>query len=329
MAQTIAKNAGDLALSQPAPAQVAILYDRLAYMVGGAEPSLSKLGNATRDSLMGYHRAFNEQQIPVDFVHTSDVIQNKLGAYKILFLPFPVMLSREAAQGVARYIEQGGSVVAEARLAWNDERGFSSDEVPGMGLAEVFGAREKVIRPVEKAAISLESGANLPGLTSGTTATGEAFEEDLEPLRNARVLGRFADGEPAIVENAYGRGHAILVGTFLGLACQRQQAPATEELVRALARAAGVESEVVVSGRETSQVEVRRLVGANVQFLFAFNHAAARADTTLSVRVLWEVGTARDLTEDRDLRVQESGGKVVLQKTLGAGDVWVVRLKGK
>ncbi|MBZ5566187.1 MAG: beta-galactosidase, partial [Acidobacteriia bacterium] len=232
VAQTIAKNAGDLALSQPAPAQVAILYDRLAYMVGGAEPSLSKLGNATRDSLMGYHRAFNEQQIPVDFVHTSDVIQNKLGAYKILFLPFPVMLSREAAQGVARYIEQGGSVVAEARLAWNDERGFSSDEVPGMGLAEVFGAREKVIRPVEKAAISLESGANLPGLTSGTTATGEAFEEDLEPLRNARVLGRFADGEPAIVENAYGRGHAILVGTFLGLACQRQQAPATPRLAR-------------------------------------------------------------------------------------------------
>ncbi len=329
VAQAIAKNSEVLARSQPATAQVAILYDRLAYMVGGAEPSLSKLGNATRDSLMGYHRAFNEQQIPVDFVHTSDVVQNKLATYKILFLPFPVMLSREVAQGVARYIEQGGTAVAEARLAWNDERGFSSDEVPGMGLAEVFGAREKVIRPVEKAEISLEAAANLPGVAAGTTATGEAFQEDLEPLAGARVLGRFADGAPAIVENAHGRGRAILVGTFLGLACQRQAAPATEQLVRALGRAAGVESEVVVSGPETGQVEVRRLVGARVQFLFAFNHAATRADATITLRAPWRVAEARDLSEDRDLRFQESEGKLVLQKILDAGEVWVVRLRGQ
>jgi beta-galactosidase len=327
VAQTIARNAGDLLRSQPAPAKVAILYDRLAYMVGGAQPSLSKLGNATRDSLMGYHRAFNEQQIPVDFVHTSDVIENKLGEYKILFLPFPVMLSRDVARGVSRYIRNGGTVVAEARLAWNDERGFSSDVVPGMGLAEVFGAREKVIRPVEKAVLSLESGANLPGLAAGIPAVGEAFEEDLEPLGSARVLGRFDNGQPAIVENTYGKGRAILAGTFLGLEYQRRETAATKQLILALARAAGVEPEVNVSGPDTSQVEVRRLTGTNVQFLFAFNHAAQPADATIDVRMPWEVRDAKNVSDGQAVKFRTSGDKMVLQESLEPGGIWVLRLE--
>ena len=124
-------------------------------MVGGAEPSLSKLGNATRDSLMGYHRAFNEQQIPVDFVHTSDVIQNKLGAYKILFLPFPVMLSREAAQGVARYIE--------------DKRSRSQARVsPKRPLAELE-LSSRAVAALEKAGIT-EVGQFLDKLNQGEEA---------------------------------------------------------------------------------------------------------------------------------------------------------------
>ncbi|HEV2232736.1 MAG TPA: hypothetical protein VGV68_04950 [Terriglobia bacterium] len=88
------------------------------------------------------------------------------------------------ADGVKEYIRGGGTVVAEARLAWNDERGFASEVVPGLGLAEVFGAREKLIRPVDKAEIlvrpSVPSGG-LEGLGAGPIF-GDGFEEALEPL---------------------------------------------------------------------------------------------------------------------------------------------------
>lgn len=60
---------------------------------------------------MGLHRAFSEQQIPVDFVHPEDTTPQKLAHYKILFLPFPVMLSREVAEGVKRYVQSGGTAV--------------------------------------------------------------------------------------------------------------------------------------------------------------------------------------------------------------------------
>jgi beta-galactosidase len=326
VAQTIARNATEIRQATPAAAQVAVLFNRLSYMVGGAQSSLSKLGNAERDSLMGLHRAFFEEQIPVDFVHPYDVTRDRLGQYKVLFLPYPVMLSKDVAEGVTRYIENGGTAVAEARLAWNDERGFSSDRVPGFGLEKVFGAKEKLIRPVEKAKILVAPAADLPGLAPGTTIVAEAFEEDLEPLPSGRVLAKFANGEPAIVEHKFGKGRAILVGSFPALAYQRQLNASTKRLLLALARSAGVSPEVEVSGLGTSEVEVRRLTSDRVQFLFAFNHARTPAQAAISVRLPWPAVSARNLENDRDVSVRMSAGKALLQKTLAAGEIWVVRL---
>ncbi|MGO8734956.1 MAG: beta-galactosidase [Terriglobia bacterium] len=329
VAQEMARNGGDLLATEPAGAQVAVLFNRLSYMVGGSQSSLSKLGNATRDSLLGVHRAFLEQQIPVDFVHPMDVVHDKLSQYKILFLPFPVMLSKNVAEGVVRFIQNGGSVVAEARLAWNDERGFSSDEVPGMGLAAVFGAREKVIRPLEKPEVILEPNAGLPGCTPGTRAVAEAFEEELEPLPGARVLARFADGAPAMVENDYGKGKAILVGSFLAMAYERQHNDAAKQVLLAFARAAGVTPEVNVSGHNTSQMEVRRLEGNDVQFLFAFNHSDQPADAKIAIRVPWTVRAARNLNDEQKVAFSQSEEGMVLTRQLSAGGIWVVRYDRK
>ncbi len=329
VARIIGRHGSDLLATEAASARVAILYNRLGSMVGGSQPSLSKLGNAERDSLLGLHLTFSERQIPVDFVHPQDVIQQRLDQYRILFLPYPVMLSRDVAEGVIRYIQNGGMAVAEARLAWNDERGFSSDVIPGFGLSEVFGAREKVIRPVEKASIIVAGSSDLSGVGPGGVVTGEAFEEELEPAPQARVLARFADGAPAMIENSYGKGKAILVGSFLALACQRNQDASTKRLLLALARSAGVLPEVEVSGPGTSQVEVRRLVGERLQFLFAFNHAPATAHATLSVGLPWSVGDARNLADDRAVPFRRREGGAVFQKSLAGGEIWVISIRGR
>ena len=329
VAQQIAQNGADLLASEPARAQVAVLFNRLSYMVGGEEPSLSNLGFAERDSLEGVHRAFFEEQIPVDFVHPMNVVGDKLGQYKILFLPFPVMLSKNVAEGVMRFIHNGGWVVAEARLAWNDERGFSSDEIPGMGLAAVFGAREKVIRPLDRPEVILEASPGLPGWTAGLRAEAAAFEEELEPLPGARVLARFAGGAPAIVEHSYGKGKTILVGSYLAMAYERQHNQATKQVLLSLARAAGVGPEVAVSGENTSQVEARRLEGDNFQFLFAFNHSDHPAKARIAVRVPWTVGEARSINEQQKVAFSQTEEGLVLTKQLSAGGIWVVRYDRK
>lgn len=326
VAQAIERHAADILDSKPAPAQVAVLFNRLSYMVGGEEASLSKLDNAERDSLMGLHRAFFEQQIPIDFVHPEDVIQNKLSPYKILYLPYPVMLSKEVAEGVKRYIENGGAAVAEARLAWNDERGFASDTVPGFGLDRVFGAREKVIRPSGRPEIRLEPSTGLTGMRP----QGEAFEEDLEPLAGGRVLARFDNGEPAIVENRYGKGRAIMVGSFVALGYERHpEDSATKELLISFARAAGVSPAVEVSGAGSKEVEIRRLLGDRVQILFAFNHDQQAADTTIALGSPWPVKGVQDLDDELAVPFEMREGRVILHKRLPAGAIWVLRLEKK
>jgi beta-galactosidase len=327
-ANVIAQHGAELLNSTPALAQVAILYNRLSYMVGGSQPSLSKLGNAERDSLMGLYSAFYEQNIPVDFVHPEDVIQNRLGQYKILFLPFPVMLSRDVADGVKRYIQAGGTAVAEARLAWNDAHGSASDTIPGAGMAEVFGARESVIKPADRIQMQTEASPALPGTSAHTAITGYAFEEELKPLTGASILARFADGSSAMVKNKDGKGSAVLIGSFLALAYYRQHDANIKRVLLSLAQAAGVSPEVEVSGTDVSGIEVRRLVGNEQQLILVFNHGSANAEVSLAIRLPWTTHEARELESDQSVSFQNDRDQTTFRKRLAAGEIWVFGIRG-
>lgn len=322
--QIVAERASEFLGAKPAPAEVAILYNRLSSMVGGAEPSLSRLGNPERDSLLGLHRAFAELQIPADFVDPGALAAGKLGQYKILFVPFPVMLSRESAEGVARYVKSGGTAVAEARLAWNDERGFASDTIPGAGLAEIFGGREKQIRPADRLHLFVEAVPELPGFASRELVTSEAFQEDLDPRPGSTVLAHFGNGAAAMTEKSYGRGKAILIGSFPALSYQRQHDASTRRFLLALARGAGVAPAVDVTGTGIDEVEVRRLVGDRGEFVFVFNHAPTAADATVSMKLPWPAAKAMSLVTDQPVELVQRPGASTLHKNVAPGEILVL-----
>lgn len=317
VAKTIEQHSEDLLTAHPAPAQVAILYNRLSYMVGGSQPSLSKLGSAEPDSLMGLYRTFFEQQIPVDFVEPQDLTGSHSDQYKIVFVPYPVMLSKQTAEAIKQFVANGGTAVAEARLAWNDERGFASDVIPGFGLDKVFGAREKMIRPEDRPQLKL----------SGGTVPGAAFEEELTPYPGSRVAGTFADGQAAVVVHPYGKGHAILIGTFAALEYFRKPSEAAKQWFIHLVHDAGVSEDVTASGG--TQLEVRRLVNNSHQIVFVFNHGSQTADCGLSIHVPWTVARASDLNDSVAVPFETQNGRVSVHKTLSAHAIWVFELNAK
>ena len=58
----------------------------------------------------------------------------------------------------------------------------------------------------QRAPLSRLADASVPGLT---------FEEHLQPLRtDVRVIATFLNGDAAITDAPYGRGRAILIGSF-------------------------------------------------------------------------------------------------------------------
>ncbi len=238
--------------AQPVRAQLALLYNPLSYLSGGDTVSP---GQAVRNSLMGVYRAFYAENLPVTFLHAGDVARHA-AEYKAIYLPYDITLARPVARALAAYVRQGGTLIAEARTAWNDARGFAYPRIPGGGLDRVFGVQEASLWPGTKTTFTFLPSA--PAGMAGLTSPAAQFEEALKVERGT-VLARFADGRPAVVESHYGRGKTIYIGTFLGIANQTTHTADTGKLLRALGRWAGIAPPLTVYGGSTTKLEVRLL----------------------------------------------------------------------
>src|SRR5437667_2118134 len=216
VAKTIA-NHQDLFLdARPIAAEVAIVYNPLSYFVGGRRPQFAsaaqgEIASIERNSMLGYYRALFPMNVPVDFIHIDEIAQGKAGAYKLIILPYPLMISESAARSLIDYVKNGGALVTEARLAWNDERGRAKEIIPGFGLNEVCACRETSVQqtPTGKTEITTSSGK----------IHGSLYEEVLSgapPPSAAKIVGTFADGSPAIVESSFGRGKLMAIGSLIG-----------------------------------------------------------------------------------------------------------------
>jgi hypothetical protein len=156
--------------------------------------------------------------------------------------------------------------------------------------------------------------------------TGYAFEEELDPLPGSTILARFADGSPAVVKN--NKGNAVLIGSFLALAYNREHYANVKRFFLSLAKAAGVSPEVEVSGTDSAEVEVRRLVGAEQQLILVVNHGVGVADVNLAVRFLRTVREARGLENNQIVSFRNNLGRTIFHKRLDAGEIWTFSIRG-
>lgn len=325
IARIITRNAELFLKSRPAKAEVAILYNPLSHLVGG-EQHTGPL-TALRDSLSGLYRALFEKNIPVDFVHADELGEERLKDYKLLFVPYPIMLKGSSARAIARYVELGGRVVAEARPAWNDERGYAAEVIPGFGLHKVFGAREAEVRLREKPTIKITARhESLPLLVPGEELEGEMFEEAFEPM-GGKVLAEFSGGGAAIVAAQHGRGRTVLIGSFVGMAYEKRRNGNSGKLLRGFAEWAGVAPPVSVAGGDGSFVEARLLVGDKHRILFGFNHSGQVADARFALRLPEQRYSALDLVAEKEAPAKYSGGALFLSKRLEPREVWVVLIR--
>ncbi len=284
--KVVSSNPALFAPLRPRASRVAVLYNRLSYMVGG---NTVAPGTAVRNSMLGFYRAMFERNIQVDFVHPDEIAGGIASQYKAIFLGYPLMLQRHVAEALKAYVNGGGTLISEARPAWNDERGHANPRIPGFGLDEVFGVREKELRSSERIemVIARELDGPLSGL-AGRTVPGSGFAEHLEIMgSNIRVIARFpgengAIGDPAIVMSRFGAGRAFLIGSFVAAAFESdpEKARAAGDLLAALAATAGVAPDVTLSaGRGV--VETRYLESADATVLIGMNHSESPQKVTL------------------------------------------------
>ena len=224
------------------------------------------------------------------------------------------MFTAKAAEGIREFVRNGGYVMAEARMAWNDEYGHAPGIIPGLGLHEVFGVREKEVRMREKINLTLTETTHpaLSGLKAGELLKGSLYAQSLRPLENwdVQILGLTGEGDPAIVCASYGKGKAMTVGSFPGMANFPEVDPVNDTFFLNLLQWADIERPFTTShdGRTTNQVEVRLQENPQGYLLFILNHSEKSEEITVDLRVL-KNGNYRvnDILYNRNITLRSNG----------------------
>jgi beta-galactosidase len=300
-------------------------------MVGGMQQR--DYPGALTNSLIGYFQSFANHNIPVDFIHREHLEQKQLSQYKLIIVPFPLMFTTEAAEGLKEFVRNGGYVLAEARLAWNDNRGYASEIIPGLGLQEVFGVRESEVRMGDNIGLSLTDNKHpvLKGLKKGDTLKGSLFEQSLTPLEghNVNVLATNSQGAPALVNTTFGKGEAMLAGSFLGMGNFSEVNAINDKFFVNLLEWANVDRPFTTSldGRTSKQVEVRLQRNNQSSIIYIINHSDEDEEISINLDVENSGNfTIRNIIEN-EVKTQKSNGRVLELKTMIAPkqvNVWEI-----
>ena len=247
--------------SRPVKGDIGILY------VPESELFTYTLRNETApygDSYDGAYLGFYLNNIQADFVHIRD-----MASYDTLYLPYPVMLEQETAEALKTWVAKGGTLISEGCPAYWGDRTHVGEVQPNQGLDEVFGCRESYVEFVPDLLGDLQLNV------LGETAWGGEYLQAYTPTTGTAV-GWYRDGRVAAVENAYGKGRTLLVGTMLGWGMRHHENSGMAGFFRKVLDFAGRQQTAKVSD---TRLRVRLHSGEGGDYLWIAN---CRKDAPLS-----------------------------------------------
>jgi beta-galactosidase len=166
-----------------------------------------------REAMWGAYRGFFDNGIQGDWVHIDHIAD-----YDTIYAPYPIMLTAEHARALAKWVEAGGTLISEATPGYFGDRGKVGTVQPHNGLDAVFGAKEVDVEFMPDIADRYRLG------WGGNTITAGGFLQAYAPT-TGKVLGQFTDGRIGVIENRFGKGRTLLVGTHPGAAYFKSGSP--------------------------------------------------------------------------------------------------------
>lgn len=309
IAQRIQQNSALLLEARPQQPEVAIVFSPLVPLLGGYDEEGSR--NAIHEAVAGYHRMFFERNMPVDVLSSRELGKDNLAQYKLVIVPYPLMLTSDEASALREYVSGGGHLFVEARAGWVDERGHAEPKIPGFGWDEMFGVREKQLVPGKEFEIKWGD-ANFKA---------SRFQEQFEVEdASARPVAATADGTPVAWEKRYNNGDAIIFGSFAGQE-NYQHPTANHPLAGILSRWAALSEPHL---QAPALVEVREMVSGKGRFVFFFNHSEKSATVEFSRELEKPASKIREIMTDQ--KITAAGKSLALRTDVPAQSVRIYRI---
>ena len=187
--------------SRPVKGEIGIVFvpetEIFIYALQGDTKSYSQ-------AVEGAYQGFFDNNIQADWVYIDDIDQ-----YDLLYLPIPVMLSQKNSEKIKAWVARGGKLFSEGCPAYFGDRGHVGTIQPNYGLDELFGAKESYVE------FTPDLLGDLRLNVAGSPAWGGIFMQAYQPT-TGKAIGWYEDGQVAAVENTFGKGKTILVGSMLG-----------------------------------------------------------------------------------------------------------------
>jgi beta-galactosidase len=207
-------------------------------------------------SICGAYQAFFDSNIQPDFVALDDISE-----YKLIYLPYPVMLKKETAAKLRAYVQQGGTLISEGLPGYFGDHGHVGTVQPNYGLHEIFGAMETDVEFMP------DISDDLTFQLKGTKLYGRYFRQAYQ-LNGGTDAGQYEDGMTAVVENKFGQGRTLLIGTFPGAGYSLHHGSATKDAFAGLLAMAGVTQ---MTKTNDVKVQARLHSGAGGAYLWVTN----------------------------------------------------------
>jgi beta-galactosidase len=137
----------------------------------------------------------------------------------------------------------------------------------------MFGAREKYVEfdPDLSEQLTLE--------VKGSKIYGRYFRQDYD-LLGGKAAGQYSNGNIAAVENSFGQGKTLLIGTFPGAGYYLHHAAPTRELFAGFLKAAGLTQQVAI---DDGTVQARLHQGDGGTHLWVTNTTRTEKKVTVTL----------------------------------------------
>jgi beta-galactosidase GanA len=177
------------------PSGVMILDSSDCLQISGAEGYWGRYWSG----LPYLYNAFLHIGVRPQVCNTRQLMEGILFNVKVLYIPFRPYLSREMAEVLRQFVQDGGWILAESPFAIKDMGGRHYEVTPGT-LVDVFGAQVYDMQSLEEPTCGGVPAVDFKASIDVTTGTVDAL---------------FKDGSPAIVTNRFGQGGTVLYGSLL------------------------------------------------------------------------------------------------------------------
>lgn len=210
---------------------------------------------------------------------------------------------------MCEYVAKGGRLVSEGCPGYFGDGGTVQ---PNLGLDRLFGARETYVQ------FTPDLLTKLSLTVRGKQVGGQYFLQEYKAA-GGQTVGQYANGDTAAVENTFGAGKTLLIGSFPGGGYFRNHASATREFFAELLAWAGVPQQVQSSDTE---VKARLHKGAGGTYLWVVN--PTRTSRTVRITLPSAYRRAVDLWQESECPTITGN---VVATTVGDRNAAVIRLE--